>query len=257
MVEITSDLLILQNRDINFLDMHHHSTASDGTMSAKTLARIFKKKKLGLCITDHNQIKGSVYLAKKTNIFTIPSIEVTTKESNDVLVYFYDVSDLESFWENEIRYEIRNNKGLNLNKTQISVFDLPEKVKEYNGLSFLAHPIMPKVFGIFQNPKDSSYLVENKQFRKKIDGFESHNFSTNFSDESVAKLRKYNMPLIGGSDSHIVSLFNILTGSETFERSDFLDNLLKKKNVIFFQKGNNMRRFIEQATIMKNNINFK
>lgn len=254
MVEITQDSAVLLNKELNFVDMHHHSTASDGSISPKLLAKVFKKKGFGLCIADHDQIKGSVYLAKNTDIFTIPSIEVAAKECHDILGYFHSVSDMESFWEKEIRKNIRYNAGFNYHKTTVSIFDVLDKIKAYNGVAILPHPLMPRLFGIFRNPKEPSSLLKNKSFMKNIDGLESHNFINGFNEKNIKIIKETNKPLTAGTDSHLVSPFNALTGTSEFEVGDFLDSILKKKNIIYYKNNKHIKRQYEKFVVFKNNM---
>lgn len=257
MAGITTDASVLGNKEINFVDMHHHSTASDGGSSPKLLAKVFRKKGFGLCIADHNQIKGSVYLARKTDVFTIPSVEITTRESKDQLAYFYNVNDLESFWNNEIKNKIRDNAGFNMHKTTIGLMDLLDRIKEYNGIAVLPHPAMPRIFGIFRNPKESSMMLGNSEFLKKIDAVESHNFINGFNKKNIRIIKNTNKPLTAGTDSHLVSPFNSLTGTHEFEPGDFLDAVLKKKNIIYYRDNKRLRRHYEKLVVFKNNVQIK
>ena len=43
-----------------FFDMHFHTKFSDGSADIDTVAKLCKKNKVGIAITDHNEIRGSV-----------------------------------------------------------------------------------------------------------------------------------------------------------------------------------------------------
>jgi len=83
MSTIVTDLSI----GVTYIDMHHHSTVSDGSKSPKEIAQHARSKGIGVCITDHNAIQGSLALCRE-GIFTIPSIEVTSCNQKDILAYF-------------------------------------------------------------------------------------------------------------------------------------------------------------------------
>lgn len=240
MIKIVTEI----DPDINFVDMHHHSTYSDGFSSPGIIAKVAKKNNFGVCITDHNEIKGSLLLSKK--VFTIPSIEVTSRQSKDILVYFYSFSDLISFWEKEIKCKIKNNRGFNFNKTSVDLFGLLDKIKEYNGISVLAHP-----FAKFS--KTSYNLLNDKSFLKKLGGIESHNFVCGQFEKSYNHVKKFNKPLTAGGDSHSITKFNVMTGSYATDIDSFLDDIIKKKNIIYYE-NDIIRRLYEVFFIIKNNI---
>ncbi len=253
MTRITTDASILADKSLNFVDVHHHSTVSDGNSTPELIAKVFMKKGRGVCIADHNQVKGSLYLAKlakRKKLFTIPSIEVTSKESKDIVAYFYSANDLVSFWEKEIKNNIRNNPVWNMNKTTVSVFGLLDKIHDYNGVATVVHPLTLR-------PKNSSKLLKSKSFLKKVDIIESHNFGLGLYDKTMELVSKLNKPLTASSDSHRISLFNTLTASHEFETGMFLDSILKKRNVIYYKDNHHVARFLEKLVICKNNIHIK
>ena len=249
MVLITSNPKILKNKELNFVDMHHHSTCSDGTQSPQTLAKIFAKKGVGLCITDHNQIRGSVYLTKQKDLFSIPSVEITTRESKDILAYFYSVNDLKTFWEKEIKKNIRNNAGFNLNKTTVRLASLPQKIEDYSGIPILAHPFALR-------PKRSSELLLNTGFIKRIKGIELGTLAAQ-DPKKISAIKRLNKPLTTGSDSHRTSQFTHLTADYSLNINDFLDSILKKKNILFHQKEKTTKQLLNAWTVLKNNVHLR
>jgi histidinol phosphatase-like PHP family hydrolase len=246
MVEILSHKAIIRSKDFNFVDMHHHSNVSDGRKTPEQLYKKFKKKRLGLCLTDHNQIKGSVFLCKQKDIFSIPSIEVTSKESKDFLAYFYDINDLISFYNKEIKTNIIK-KILPLHETKISNFDIIDKVESYNGIPILAHP-----FGLI--PKRSAHLLFDKEFVKKIKGIESHNFSIGEYERTLNFVLQFNKPLIAGTDDHNRPHFSCLTGTRYYDIENFLKAILKKENIIYTKKLNRIRKLKEWMNTFRNNV---
>ena len=49
---------MLTKKGFKCLDLHMHSTFSDGTATPEEIVSIAKKKNLIISITDHNEIKG-------------------------------------------------------------------------------------------------------------------------------------------------------------------------------------------------------
>ena len=52
------DIEDLTKKGFKCLDLHMHSTFSDGTNTPEEIVAIAKKKNLIISITDHNEIKG-------------------------------------------------------------------------------------------------------------------------------------------------------------------------------------------------------
>lgn len=248
MVNITTDKSILDDKDLNFVDMHHHSNVSDGSKSPEFLAKHFIKHKKGLCITDHNEIKGSVYLSKQKQLFSIPSIEITSREYIDVLAYFYNVNDLINFWEKKIKNNKMKNILIDLHRTKLTVFDLVDKIHDYNGISALAHPL-----AFWQR---SYKILFNNFFLKKIKAIELFNVGYG-KPKQINFVRKFNKPITAGTDSHRISHFNILTAAYSYDIDSFLDSILKKKNMIYYDIPNFFRRLLDNTLSVKRNILLK
>ncbi|MFC1722787.1 PHP domain-containing protein [Nanoarchaeota archaeon] len=245
MVSIITDPGVFKGHKL--VDMHHHSTVSDGAKTPGELAKIFKKRGMGLCLTDHNQISGALYLDRQKDVFSIPGIEITTQELKDVLAYFYHANDLKAFWEKEVKQKIEN-KGFmfNMNSTSIPIADLPEKVRAYNGITVLAHPFV-------LNPKASHHLLDDQEFMKKIDAVEMFNYERRTKKE-LDQMQKTGKPLTAGSDSHHISAGTILTVSKAADREEFLKSVLQKKHMIYHGGYPYHRVMRERWTIFRNNL---
>jgi len=249
MTKIISDPSVLNDKEINLVDMHHHSTVSDGAVKPEILAKVYKKNNKGLCLADHNQIKGAIYLSKQKGLFSIPAVEITSKEAKDVLAYFYNIKDLTNFWEREIKNNIRNNAGFNLNRTTVPVADLPDKIKKYSGIPMLAHPYAMK-------PKYSFDYLLNKNFIKRIEGIELFTFES-IKPKQLEILKRFNKPAVAGSDSHTSISFDIFTGSHCFDINSFLDSIIKKKNFIYYKDMGKLKRIAQKWVVFKNNVYLK
>ncbi len=81
------------------LDLHIHSTHSDGKLSVPQIAKIVKEKKLEYCaLADHNSVGGIQELMavlEGSSIVVIPAIELTAKYNNNeihVLAYDFNIA---------------------------------------------------------------------------------------------------------------------------------------------------------------------
>lgn len=83
-----------------FIDLHTHSTASDGSLSPEDLVAYAKRKKAAaIALTDHDTIDGleaAMTAGKKQGLEVIPGLEISAqypKGTMHILGYYIDPSD--------------------------------------------------------------------------------------------------------------------------------------------------------------------
>ncbi|MEM2131396.1 MAG: PHP domain-containing protein [Candidatus Woesearchaeota archaeon] len=226
-------------KDFFCVDLHNHTVFSDGTSTIKQVLEKIKKLNIGVSITDHNEIKGSLELRKelkknKLNNLLIPGIEVKSDENIDILFYFYSYEEMIIFYDKEIKKNKK--KYFHSTKTTLSVDKLYELSKKYKCLTNLAHPYGynlragKKLFEIY---KDSMIKFENIEV---ING--GNNRKDNLKALNLCNNLKKGFT--GGSDSHTIhSLGNILTCVKKKELKEeskiivyFLDSIKNKENFV-------------------------
>ncbi|MBN1329711.1 MAG: PHP domain-containing protein [Candidatus Heimdallarchaeota archaeon] len=111
------------------IDLHIHTTASDGTFSPNQVVKIASQLKLkAIAITDHDTVKGieeALEAAKSEDIEIISGIEFSTEINNEsihIVGLFVDHKNLEL---KKLTYEI-------LNAREIRAQKIIEKVNELN-----------------------------------------------------------------------------------------------------------------------------
>lgn len=83
---------------MNYVDLHTHSTCSDGTFTPKELIGYGKAKGLkAIALTDHDTLAGiqeAMYYGEKYEIEVVPGIEISTEyENNELHIVGLFVSD--------------------------------------------------------------------------------------------------------------------------------------------------------------------
>jgi predicted metal-dependent phosphoesterase TrpH len=85
---------------MELIDLHTHSTASDGTMAPKDLVRLASERGLkAIALTDHDTIDGlaeAVVAGQRWGIEVIPGVEISARHpggSMHILGYFLDYKD--------------------------------------------------------------------------------------------------------------------------------------------------------------------
>ncbi|GAB6188560.1 PHP domain-containing protein [Marinitoga arctica] len=157
------------------LDLHCHSTFSDGTLSPRQIIK--KAKNLGikmLSITDHDTIKSqkeAIEFADKINLKYIPGVEINVEFPTlmDILGYNIDVENeylnsiLETIYHKRIE---RNKQMIELLKKEgfkIDIEDL-EGVSLYTiGRPHIARILLKKGYGASVSQIIESYLTRGKK----------------------------------------------------------------------------------------------
>jgi 3',5'-nucleoside bisphosphate phosphatase len=96
-----------------FIDLHTHSTASDGSMSPGELVRHAKAKGLSaIALTDHDTIVGvdeAIEAGKKIGIEVIPGVEISTDFKPEMHILGYFFNDIAPAF-NDILLKLRQNR---------------------------------------------------------------------------------------------------------------------------------------------------
>ena len=107
------------------VDMHVHSRYSDSFAKVRDLLKRAKNLGIGISITDHNEVTGSIKAAQQENL-VIPGIEITAKEGTHLLAYFYSPHDLQHFFDTTLKGKRSKNPTIGRRRaiTQISTTNI-------------------------------------------------------------------------------------------------------------------------------------
>lgn len=222
------------------VDMHFHSRFSDGLNRVRSIVKRAGKLGIGVAITDHNTIEGAVRLDNYPEILTIPGIEVTSREGAHLLVYFYDISTLEQFYEADVRPFM--GKGV-MTSLSLNMHGIIRRARQYRSLVLFPHPHSAVYTGVC-NPMISR--DDQDRLLGMVDGVEVIN---------AGNLNKWNLQcavlgfnlgkcMTGGSDGHnLFQMGKAVTYADCPpNRADFLDAVKSLnsrvigKETAFFQK---------------------
>lgn len=130
----------LDDGSINLVDTHVHTNYSDGTASVREVEEMCRRQDIGACITDHNEIRGSIKLYDRQKIPCLPGIELGSKEQVELIGFFNNAQNLEFFYKKQVEP----------NKMRKLYAFLPcpletilRSVTEYGGVVSIPHPFGP------------------------------------------------------------------------------------------------------------------
>ena len=219
------DFPVLTQLGLRCVDMHYHTTYSDGFADIKDIAEKAKKLGIGIAITDHNKIDGVLEAEKYPELFLVPGIEVDCIEGPDLLFYFYTVGELKRFYKNEIKgCRERDFSG----NPKIHLKDIIEKSRDYTCIVAVPH----SCHVLWKNAKAFLKSPKRKHLLDDIDAIETYNGESTMKQniKAVHWNRELKKPIVGGSDGHCLFEFGtVVTCTQADTLKDFLDNLLGKK----------------------------
>lgn len=207
-----------------YVDMHVHSKASLDTFAdIDKILNKAAKNNFGIAITDHNKIEGSVYAYhNKKNVLVIPGIEVKSYSGIDIIFYFYNIHDLEKFFNQDLLPHQQKNPFIN----DLPIAEIIKKARQYKCVITAPHPFILQDLGL---GKAINKKIIDRSIVDQIDAIEVLNATSNNDDNEMALnwSKELHKRITGGSDSHFVKYCgNILTGVKLKNNENFLDKLL-------------------------------
>jgi predicted metal-dependent phosphoesterase TrpH len=155
-------------------DLHVHSNYSkDSSITPQEL--IFYAKKRGLtavAVTDHNQIEGSLKIAKEAEFLVIPGMEVSSADGHIVALNLQE-----------------------LIPRDLSAKETVDKIHKAGGIAIAVHP-----YAWFKGSLNGH--VEEANF-DAVETLNASAFPFSRCKKKAAKIaQKLNLPCVGGTDAH-------------------------------------------------------
>ncbi len=144
------------------MDMHVHSEYSDAPKTTlDVITEICLARRLGVAVTDHNEIRGSIQLLERQKVLVLPGIEVGSTERLEFLIYFRDPEQLEDFYRTNVEPFKRQRFYAKLNR---SFTMLIPAAKELGALICLPHPFAPSYKNLNFSKKRKAALLDPEIF---------------------------------------------------------------------------------------------
>jgi len=232
----TPDISHLISEGYYPVDMHLHTNHSDGMTKISDLLTYAKKRNIGVAITDHNEISGSLdALSHSSDVLVIPGIELETEEGPHLLFYFYSSGDMEDFFKIFSQKRVEYSPGLLQNLPVMECLHLAEP---FDCLRIAAHP-----YGYYGINRGVLKCVEKKMIPSvlsHIDGIEviCGGMIRSLNQKAITYAQNHIIPFTGGSDAHILSdVGNVVTAVQADSTDEFLDGRRKRKNIVIGKPG--------------------
>ncbi len=236
------------------MDLHTHTKYSDSYTNPFTLVKKARKLGVGLAVTDHNDIRGSLEASKNMlGVPVIPAMEVGVREGPHLLLYFYNIREMVDFYEKHVRPFKTRNPSHNLS---LSIIELLARIKQYNCVVALAHPHGINYFNFYRLLKQ---LPGTKQLLRNINALEviSGACLRSMNVKSAELCKALHKSFVGGSDCHVASAFGcVLTYSEAETTDKFLENILDKDNFIVGREHKFVGRLHQYSSVTTRHLRY-
>ncbi len=248
-VVCTPDSTLLRRKGFTCVDMHVHSTYSDGSATVPELFSSAQKAGIGLAVADHNTSAGSLAILKK-NMFAIPAMEVNSVEGPHVLLYFYNARELHQYFETEVRNNrLRDPHG----RTNIPLSRILEAAQSYKCITSAPHP-----FGLgWSNLVKYVRLNHTEKLLDLFDCIEvlSGEQLASWNAKSLRLARQLGKPITGGSDAHtLAEVGRVLTCAKADTVHTFLNAVKAGRTLVVGQQYPLHKLSIAALHALKNHL---
>ncbi|MFP4403253.1 MAG: PHP domain-containing protein [Nanoarchaeota archaeon] len=247
---------LISSLDKQMVDMHFHTQFSDTNIKIKDVIKKAKKLGIGVAITDHNEIEGSIEaFNNKEGVMVIPGIEVSCIEGPHILLYFYSIDELKDFFENYLKRKKNKNPYM---ATKTTVSELLDECEKYNCVKVAAHPFGYSISnsGLCKCIK-KAYV--NQNIMDKITGLEVVNGAMNrhLNNKAIRFSNMTNKVITGGSDGHcLFQLGQTVTVTKAKNHIEFLDNLQKNKNIVIGKETKAIPKILPFSKSLKAHLGY-
>lgn len=241
------------NDDYTVVDMHFHSSHSDGLNRIEKIADRARRLGIGIAITDHNEILGALEIEQYDDLLTIPGIELTVSEGSHLLVYFYDTRELKRFYDREVLPF--KGPGV-MSSLSLSMQDAIERARDYQCVIIFAHPYCAMFTGVCNIQFSEN---QRQEMFQRVDGVEVLNASNLNKWNLKCTVLGFNLnrAMVGGSDGHSL---NHMGHTVTYakcpkNRQDFLDAVVRRENVVVGKEITLLRKVTSNSLKLRSNLN--
>lgn len=234
------------------VDLHFHSHYSDGLNRIDKIAARARKLGIGIAITDHNDIRGALEIGQYEDLLSIPGIEITAAEGSHLLVYFYDPSQLQRFYDRHVAPFM--GPGV-MSSLSLSMLEIIERARAFECLIIFAHPYCAMYTGICNLQFTKSEL---HTLFEMVDGVEVINASNLNKWNLKCAVLGFNLrkAMVGGSDGHALNHMGRVVSYAQCDgtRRGFLDAVRQNLNHVAGKEIPLLRKVTTSGLKLRSNI---
>jgi predicted metal-dependent phosphoesterase TrpH len=247
------DIQSLKKSGMTLVDMHFHTRYSDTYTHVSKVLRKASMLGIGVAITDHNEIGGSIQAYKqKDDQLIIPGIEISCYERNHMLAYFRRIKDLEEFYYQHVEpCKIKNPYTV----TRLKTSALLKAARDYDCLVSAAHPFLG-FQGIYKSLKRRNV---SPSLISMLDAIEVMNGSLLklMNWKAIQWAEQLGSGFTGGSDGHTLKeLGTFLTYSKARSVRGFLKSIREQENFVIGRQIGLITQMNAKSRIISKHIKY-
>jgi predicted metal-dependent phosphoesterase TrpH len=250
------NLELFHSMGLSSVDMHFHTRFSDSYTRVSTIIKKARKKKMGVAITDHNTIEGSIKASKNNmGVMVIPGIEISCIEGPHILLYFYTIDELKEFHDKHIEPKKQGNPYM---AVKLSVEELLEKTKDFSCIRVAAHPYGFAIANQGLLKSVHKQYIDGKVF-DDIDSMEviCGGMTRRLNRKAERKAEELGKGFTGGSDGHtIFELGKVVTSSYAHDTESFLQSIARKKNFVIGTEIRTLPKLLHGTNVMSRHMRY-
>jgi predicted metal-dependent phosphoesterase TrpH len=234
------------------VDLHFHSSFSDGADAVGAIAQQARELGIGIAITDHNAIDGALEIDRYDDVFSIPGIEVTCLEGTHVLVYFYRIDDLKKFYSADVKPYMGPTV---MSSIGLDVDSIVRRARKYNSVVIFPHPYSAAFTGICNHSFTNAKLDRLLRMADGVEVINSENLKR-WNMKSALLGFNLNRAITGGSDGHSLQEMGRVVTYATCARNRkaFLDAVNRKAAKVVGTESKLLTKIHANGAKLKNSI---
>ena len=235
------------------VDVHFHSRFSDGADTIADIAQRARQLGIGVAITDHNAIEGAVRLNEYKDVFSIPGIEVTSKEGTHILVYFYGIDDLKAFYTEHVQPHMGPSV---MSSIDLNIEAIIRRARQYKSVVIFPHPYSAAFTGVCNHSFSDGQLNRLLKMADGVEVINSENLKR-WNLKSALLGFNLNRAITGGSDGHsIEQMGHVVTYAACKRnRKSFLDAVSRRQAKVIGTESKLLKKIQSNSAKLKVSIN--
>lgn len=245
------DLRALENEGYAAVDMHVHTTHSDGLMRVEDALARGRRIGASFAVTDHNTVTGAVEAVRKAgpDQVVVPGIEVSAAEGPHLLLYFYSADDLVDYHREVVAPALQASPYL---ATTLPTDEVLAGIEGRDALAVAAHP-----FGYLFLCRGVCKAIAAGELAPEIlcrlDGLEGvcGGMTRAQNDRAIAFGAEHDLFLTGGTDAHLLGeLGMVVTAARAGTLEEFLDAVRRGDALVWGQEKTMIGKTLQATAVL-------
>ncbi len=245
------DLRALADEGYSAVDMHVHTTHSDGLVRVEDALARGLRIGASFAVTDHNTVTGAVEAVRAAGEgqVIVPGIEVSAAEGPHILVYFYSMDDLVDYHREVVAPALQASPYL---ATTLPTEAVLAGLDGRDAIAIAAHP-----FGYLFLCRGVCKAIAAGELAPEVlcrlDGLEGvcGGMTRTQNERAIAFAADHDLILTGGTDAHLISeLGRVVTIAKADSIEGFLSAVRRGDALVWGQEKSILEKTFQATAVL-------